>query len=232
VKRIGLIGGISPESTEIYARLFNKAARARLGGEHSANFIVWHCDYGRMIALYHARDWAGYESEIVNAGEALKRAGASALMIGSNTSHITAEGLQRATGVPVIHIVDALVLAMRRAGVKRPLLLGTPVVMAEGSYYRRTLAERFSGLAVVPGADDQRDIGGIIFDELCLGVVAEASRARLLEVIRSHKEADGVILGCTELSMILKAGDCAAPVFDTTALHAEAGMRFAFGEEP
>ena len=232
MKLIGLIGGISPESTEIYVRLFNKAARARLGGEHSANFIVWHCDYGRMIALYHARNWAGYEAEIVKAGEALKRAGASALMIGSNTSHITADALARATGVRVIHVVDALVDAMKRAGAKRPLLLGTPVVMAEGSYYRRTLLERFSGHAVVPSADEQRDVGRIIFDELCHGVVAEPSRARLLDIIRAQKDADGVILGCTELSMILGEGDCAAPVFDTTALHAEAGARVAFGEEP
>jgi len=232
MKRIGLIGGISPESTEIYARLFNKSARARLGGEHSANFIVWHCDYGRMIAIYHARDWAHYEAEIIEAGEGLKRAGAAALMIGSNTSHIAAEGLARATGVPVVHVVDALAGAMRSAGVERPLLLGTPVVMAEGSYYRRTLAAKFSGVAMAPDADEQREVGRIILNELCLGVVAEASRARLLDIIAAHRDADGVILGCTELSMILKEGDCAPSVFDTTALHAEAGMRFAFDEEP
>lgn len=232
MKRLGLIGGISPESTEIYCRLINRMARERLGGEHSANFIVWHCDYGRMIALYHARDWAGYEGEIVRAGEALKRAGADALMIGSNTSHITADGLARATAIPVIHVVDALVAAMESAGVRAPLLLGTPVVMADGSYYRTTLADRFRGLAVVPDTDEQREVGRIIFDELCLGVVAPASRERLLDIVRAHPEADGAILGCTELSMILKEGDCAQPVFDTTALHAAAGMAFAFGGEP
>jgi aspartate racemase len=227
MKRIGLIGGISPESTEIYCRLFNRAARARRGGEHSAAFIVWHLDYGAMIALYHRGDWAGYAGEIVRAGEGLRRAGADALMIGSNTSHVAADALAEATGLPVIHVVDALARAMTKAGVENPLLLGTPVVMS-GDYYRPALAARFAGKAIVPGADGQKEIGRIILDELCLGVVADASRARLKGIIGAHPEADAVILGCTELSMILAQEDCALPVFDTTVLHAAAAMDFAF----
>jgi aspartate racemase len=231
VKRIGLIGGVSPESTEIYVRLFNKAARARLGGEHSAQFLVWHMDYGVVIDFYHRRDWAGFRAEFVRAGEGLKRGGADALMIGSNTSHLAADAVARATELPVIHLQDALAAAMTQARVRRPLLLGTPVVMS-GEFYRPELARRYDGEPVIPTEAEQRDIGRIILDELCHGVVTDASRGLLLDIIAAHAEADGVILGCTELSMILKDGDVAVPVFDTTALHAESGMRFAFDERP
>lgn len=231
MKRIGLIGGVSPESTEIYVRLFNKAARARLGGEHSANFVVWHLDYGVMIDLYHRGDWKAYASEIAKAGEALKRAGVDALMIGSNTSHVAAEALGHATGLPVIHVLDALTAAMTKSGAQRPLLLGTPVVMG-GDFYRPALKRRFDGEPIVPTADEQREIGRVILDELCHGVVTEDSRRALQNIIGAHPDADGVILGCTELCLILSEDDLALPVFDTTALHAEAGMAFAFDEEP
>ena len=231
MKLLGLIGGVSPESTEVYVRLFNRAARARLGGEHSANFIVWHLDYGVMIRHYHERDWPRFIGEIVKAGEGLKRAGAGALMIGSNTTHLAADALGRATGMRVIHLLDALSEAMTKAGVRRPLLLGTPVVMS-GEFYRPALAARYDGEPVIPTADEQREIGRVILDELCHGVVTDASRRALLDIVKAHGEADSVILGCTELCLILSQDRLSLPVYDTTALHAEAGMVFAFGGEP
>lgn len=231
MKRIGLIGGVSPESTEVYVRLFNRAARARLGGEHSAHFIVWHLDYGEMIRHYHAKDWPRFTGEITAAGEGLKRAGADALMIGSNTTHLAADALAAATGLPVIHLLDALGRALAGAGVRRPLLLGTPVVMS-GEFYRPALAARYDGEPVIPTADEQREIGRIILDELCHGVVAPQSRRVLQAVIDAHPDADAVILGCTELCLILSQEDALLPVFDTTALHAAAGMAFALGGEP
>lgn len=229
MKRLGLIGGVSPESTEIYVRLFNRTARARLGGERSANFIVWHLDYGRMIDLYRAGDWDGYAAELVFAARGLERAGADALMIGSNTSHQGAEAVRRSVAVPLIHVIDALAAALTRAGSRAPLFFGTPVTMS-GPFYQKALRERYSGAPVIPTAAEQQEIGRIIFDELCLGDVSLKSKAALLECIARHKEADAVILGCTELSMILSEKDCALPVFDTTALHAAAGMAFALGE--
>ncbi len=229
MKRLGLIGGVSPESTEIYARLFNRTARARLGGERSANFIVWHLDYGRMIDLYRAGDWGGYSAELVLAAKGLERAGADAVMIGSNTSHLGADAVSREVAIPLIHIIDALAAALSAAGAKSPLFLGTPVAMS-GPFYQKALCERYSGAAVIPSAADQQEIGRIIFDELCHGVVSKASKAALIDCISRHPHADGVILGCTELSMILSQDDCSIPVFDTTALHAAAGMAFAFGE--
>ncbi len=231
MKRIGLIGGVSPESTEIYVRLFNRAARARLGGEHSAAFVVWHLDYGVMIDLYRRCDWPRFIEEVVRAGEGLKRAGADALMIGSNTTHIAAESLGVATGIPVIHLLDALADALRRKGSRRPLLLGTSVTMT-GGFYRAALAQRYDGDPLIPVEHDRRIIERVILDELCHGVVKEESRRALLDVIAAYPETDGVILGCTELCMILSPEHGSKPFFDTTALHAEAGMRVAFGEGP
>jgi aspartate racemase len=231
MKRLGLIGGISPESTEIYVRLLNNAARQRLGGEHSANFICWYLDYAVMIGLYRKRDWPRFIDEVVAAGEGLKRAGADALMIGSNTTHLAADALAEATGLPVIHLQDALAAAMKAAKSRRPLLMGTPVVMS-GEFYGPALAARYDGAPVIPDAGEQRDIERIILEELCFGVVNDRSRAALLDIVAAHPDCDGVILGCTELSMILAQDHCDIPVFDTTALHAAAGTAFAFGEEP
>ena len=231
MKRVGLIGGVSPESTEIYVRLFNRLARARLGGEHSAHFVLWHLDYGVMIDLYRRRDWPRFVDEVVKAGEGLKRAGVDALMIGSNTTHRAATALAEATGLRVIHILDALAAALDKKRARRPLLLGTMATMS-GDYYLPALALRYGGDLLVPSSAAQAEIERIILDELCLGRVKDGSRAALKAIIADHPEADGVILGCTELCLILSESDLSLPVFDTTGLHAEAGMRFAFGAEP
>jgi aspartate racemase len=229
MKRLGLIGGISPESTEIYCRLLNAAARRRLGGDHSLRFIVNFLDYGEIIALYHARNWPVFTERFIDAAKELRRAGAEAIMIGSNTSHLTADAVGEASGLPVIHLQDALARAMTKAGSRRPILLGTPVVMS-GPFYRPALAKRYDGEPVIPTEAEQAAIERIILDELCRGVVTDKSRHALLDITANHPETDGVILGCTELSMILSASDCVLPVFDTTALHAAAGAAFAFGE--
>lgn len=229
MRRLGLIGGVSPESTALYIRLLNDGVRARLGGEHSASFVLWHLDYGVMIAHYRAARWDAFTAEVVKAGKGLVAAGADALMITSNTTHVAADALAAATGARVIHLLDALAAALTVRGVKRPLLLGTPPVMA-GPFYRAALKARFDGDVVVPAPADQRDVERIILDELCFGVVREASRARLIDIIAANDSADGVILGCTELPLILSQADWLSPVFDTTALHAAAGVEFALAD--
>ncbi len=226
VRTLGLIGGVSPESTLLYIRHLNEGVRARRGGEHSAAFLLAHLDYGVMIAHYRAGAWPAFTEEVAKAGRALVRAGADALMITSNTAHVAADALGQATGAKVIHLLDALAAAMTATGVRRPLLLGTPPVMA-GPFYRAALLRRFDGEILTPADREQGDIERIILDELCRGVVTEASRARLVQVIRANDHADGVILGCTELPMILTQKDCRVPVFDTTALHAASGVDFA-----
>jgi aspartate racemase len=229
VRTLGLIGGVSPESTLLYMRLINEGVRARMGGEHSAAFALWHLDYGVMIAHYRAGAWAPFTEEVVKAGKALVRAGADALMITSNTTHVAADALAVATGAPVVHLLAALAAEMTARGVRRPLLLGTPPVMA-GPFYRAALSRRFDGEILTPAAGDQPEIERIILDELCMGVVTERSRTTLLQIIAATPAADGVILGCTELPLILSQKDCRVPVFDTTALHAAAGVRFALSE--
>ncbi len=229
MKLIGLIGGMSPEATVIYYRLLNEAARARYGSLHSANLMLYALDYGVMIEHYDNRDWDAFNAEVVKGAKRLERAGVDAIVISSNTTHMAADAVRAAVAVPLIHMLDVLAEMMKAKGVKSPLLLATPVVMG-GTYHRAELAKRYEGDVLVPTEEEQAVIGRIILDELVLGTVRDASREELLAIIGRHK-ADGVILGCTELCMILGQEHCGAPVFDTTGLHAAAAARFAFGEE-
>jgi aspartate racemase len=228
VKRLGLIGGVSPEATVIYYRLLNEAARARLGALHSANVMLYALDYGVMIRHYDNRDWDAFSAEVVTGAKHLQAAGAQALIICSNTTHVAADAVTEAVDVPLIHMLDVLAGALKSAGIRRPLLLGTPVVMS-GGHYRQELAKRYDGEVVVPGEDEQAMIGRVILDELVLGQIKDSSRRELLEIIGSH-DCGGVILGCTELCMILSQEYCDLPLFDTTALHAAAAGAYAFGE--
>lgn len=232
MKLLGLIGGVSPESTVIYYRLLNDAAKVRLGSTHAANVLLYTLDYGIMIEHYEARDWTAFIAEVVKGGMHLADAGADSLIICSNTTHIAADAVAHATGLPVIHLLDVLAEAMYASGVAKPLLLGTPVVMSE-MHYRDTLEKRYDGDVLVPDDDDQVIIGRIILDELVNGKVLGDSRRELIDIIDRHKTkgADGVILGCTELCMILAQEHSNLPVFDTTALHAAAASAFAFEEE-
>ena len=231
MKLVGLIGGVSPESTVIYYRLLNEAAHERLGPEHSANILLYTLDYGVMIEHYTNRDWPHFIDEVVAGASRLASAGVDALAICSNTTHVAADAVAETTGLPVIHLLDCLARSMDDAGVKKPLLLGTPVVMGE-EHYRNELAKRYDGEVVVPNGEDQAIIGDIILNELVQGVVLDSSRDRMLAVIDRYVETgvDGVILGCTELCMILSQEHLSLPLFDTTAIHAKAVSAFAFGD--
>lgn len=232
MKLIGLIGGVSPESTAIYYRLLNAAAQARLGGEHSANILIYALDYGVMIKHYDDRNWPLFIEEVVKGGKYLAAAGVEALVICSNTTHVAADAVAKATGLPVIHLLDCLASAMKKTGAKKPLLLGTPVVMGE-EHYREQLMQRYDGDVIVPDDAEQAVIGRIILDELVRGDVFDRSRKELLSIIDSYAAngTDGVILGCTELCMILSQDHSNLPVFDTTGLHAQAVSDFAFGDQ-
>lgn len=231
MKLLGLIGGVSPEATAIYYRLLNEAARNRFGGVHSANVMIYALDYAVMIGHYDNRDWDAFIAEVVKGAKHLAAAGADALVISSNTTHVAADAAREATGLLLIHMLDALADEMRRRIVARPLLTGTPVVMS-GDHYRAALGERYDGEVFIPDPDEQEVIGRIILDELVTGVVKDESRAEYLEIINRWraKGADGVILGCTELCMILNQSHTDLPVLDTTALHAAAAARYAFGD--
>lgn len=220
---IGLIGGVSPEATQIYYRLLNDHARARLGGQHSANVLFYMLDYGVMIGHYHAEDWDAFTAEVLKGAKALKAGDATAIAITSGTTHVAAQAVADETGLPLIHMLDSLNTAMIHKGSTRPLLLGTPWVM-QGEFFKSSLADHYTGAPIIPSDEDCDLIGGIIFDELVNGIVTPTSRAAMANLVKRYEAqgADGVILGCTELCMILEQADCNIPVFSTTHIHAKA----------
>jgi aspartate racemase len=229
MKTLGLIGGISPESTEIYYRLLNEAARERLGARHSARLLLWSFDFNDIDEAYLKGEWDRYRAMVVEAAQSLKRAGAEGLVICSNTTHLAAEAVSEATGLPVIHIVAALAAEIERRGAKKPLLLGTNFVMS-GPFYREDLRRRFGVSCLVPEDGDRAETNRIIFEELVAGKIRPSSREALIAMVAraSREGVDGVILGCTELSLILATKDIAPPLFDTTRIHAAAASAFQF----
>lgn len=231
MKLLGLIGGVSPASTALYYRMLNEAATRRFGAAHSARLVLYSVNFAEIDQAYRAQEWRAIETIIADAAVSLRRAGAEALVICSNTTHLAAEAAAQASGLKVLHIIDALAAALNRAERRAPFLLGTDFVM-DGPFYRRELKAR-SGLdALIPGSDDRAEITRIIFDELANGLVTSAARDRLLVMIARAcaSGADSVILGCTEFGLILSQAEIDAPVFETAALHVEAATNFAFGE--
>ncbi len=223
MKRIGLIGGVSPESTVVYYRLINAAAEATLGPDRSADLVIASLDFGAMKALYAAADWPAFRANVVEAARALEAAGCALIGICSNTTQIAADDVAAATGVPIVRMIDTLATALGAVGVARPLLLGTPFVM-DGDFYRPALEAKFAGSCLVPAPADQAEVDRVIFGELVRGKVLPASRSALLEIIERGRSAgaDAVILGCTELMLILDQDMTDLPVFDSTSLHAHA----------
>jgi aspartate racemase len=228
MKTLGLIGGMSWESTRLYYDLMNRIARDRLGGQHSAALILWSVDFAPIVRMQEAGLWDEATAVLVDAARRLEQAGAEALMICANTMHRMAGEVAAAVSVPLIHVADATAAAIRAAGVRRPLLLATRYTM-EQDFYRARLAE--GGVeAVIPGEAERRAMQAIIYGELIQGVVNPASKSAMLAMIeraRAEQGVDGVALACTELGLLLGPSDLDLPLFDTTEIHAEAGMAFA-----
>ena len=230
MKTLGLLGGMSWESTSLYYQALNRLARERLGGQHSAKLLIWSSDFAPIAALQAAGAWDEASALLVQAAKALEAAGADAIMICANTMHLVAPQVAAAVGIPVLHIGEATAGAIKAADVKRPLLLATRFTM-EQSFYRDYLSA--AGVdAVIPQPDERQQLHAIIFEELVQGRFEPASRERVKAICRraiAADGADGVIFGCTEFGLLLRPGDIAAPVFDTALLHAEAGINFALG---
>ena len=228
MKTLGLIGGMSWESTTSYYQQLNRLARMRLGGQHSAKLLIWSADFAPIAAMQAAGDWAAATAVIVDAARRLEGAGADAILICANTMHLMAPEVVAAVSIPLIHVADAAASAIRAAGSRRPLLLATRFTMEE-SFYRDRLST--GGVEVVlPDADERERLHAIIFDELVQGRFEPASRAALITITNraiARDDADGVILGCTEFGLLVNASDMPVPVFDTTEIHARAGMDFA-----
>jgi aspartate racemase len=228
MKTLGLIGGMSWESTAIYYRHLNEIARDRLGGLHSAKLLLWSFDFAEVAARQHAGDWDGASAMMTEAARRLEDGGAEALVICTNTMHKLAEAVEASVGIPLVHIADATAARLKAAGVQRPALLATRFTMEEDFYMGR-LRDRHGIDAVVPDQRGRDLVHRIIYEELCRGVTSPQFKAAYLDEIERLRRAgaDGVILGCTEITMLIGAGDTDLPVFDTTRIHAEAAMEFA-----
>jgi aspartate racemase len=228
MKTIGLIGGMSVESTAIYYRLINEDVRKRLGGHHSAKLILWSVDFAEIEAMQRAGAWDKAGGELADAARKLEAAGADAIVITANTMHIVADAVADAVNVPLLHIADAIAVAIKSTRCKRPLLLATRYTM-EREFYKGRLKARHGIDAIVPNDVGRTAVHDIIFDELVRGIVTQESRRRYLDVIDVARRdgADGVIFGCTEIGMLLSQDDIVEPVFDTAVLHAKAAVDFA-----
>ncbi|TIR19907.1 MAG: aspartate/glutamate racemase family protein [Mesorhizobium sp.] len=229
MKTLGLIGGMSWESTAIYYRLLNEIVRERLGGLHSAKLLLWSFDFAEIAERQHAGDWEGAGALLVEAARKLEAGGADGLVICTNTMHKLADAAQAAILIPLIHIADATGRAVVKAGVKRPALLATRFTM-EQDFYKGRLADRYGLQPIVPDQAGREMVHKVIYDELCQGIVRPESKSAYLDEIgrmRRADQVDGVIMGCTEITMLIGQGDFDIPVFDTTRIHAEAAVDFA-----
>ncbi|AZO72923.1 MAG: aspartate/glutamate racemase family protein [Mesorhizobium sp.] len=229
MKTLGLIGGMSWESTAIYYRLLNEIVRERLGGLHSAKLLLWSFDFAEIAERQHAGDWEGAGALLVEAALGLEAGGAQGLVICTNTMHKLADNVAAAVSIPLIHIADATARAVVHAGVKRPALLATRFTM-EQDFYKGRLADKYDLRPVVPNQAGRDLVHRVIYDELCQGIVKEDSKAAYIAEVgrlRRDEKIDGLIMGCTEITMLIGQGDFDIPVFDTTRIHAEAAIDFA-----
>ncbi|MEO5829916.1 MAG: aspartate/glutamate racemase family protein [Rhodanobacter sp.] len=224
MKTIGLIGGMSWESTASYYRLINQAVKTRLGGLHSASLLLHSVDFSGIEQLQRAGDWDAAGAQLAQAARGLQVAGAGALLICANTMHIVAPAIVSAVQIPLLHVVDATAAAVRRAGVRRVGLLGTRFTMEQPFYVERLQQQ---GLDVLlPDADDRALVHRVIYEELCQGNLVASSRDDYRRVMAAlvAQGAEGIILGCTEIALLVDAGDATVPLFDTTELHAQAAV--------
>lgn len=227
MKTLGFIGGMSWESTLPYYRIVNERVRERLGGLHSAKLVLHSVDFAEIEALQHAGDWNAAGAQLAAAARGLRLAGAEAIVVCTNTMHRVAPAIEAAVDIPLLHIADATARRICAAGLTRVALLGTRFTM-EQAFYRERIEG--AGIAVLtPGAMQRERVHRVIYDELCLGRIVDASRDDYREIIVDliARGAQGVILGCTEIGLLVAEGDASVPLFDTARIHAEAAADWA-----
>ena len=229
MRTIGLLGGMSWESSALYYRLVNEAVRDRLGGFHSARVVLTSVDFAEVESMQARGDWDGAGSLLAREAQMLQAAGADCVVLCTNTMHKVADSIETAVDIPLLHLADVTAAAVRTAGLDRVALMGTRFTMEQPFYVDRLRAHGLD--VVVPAEDDRRRIHDVIYDELVRGVVREESRSAYVDVVGRlvAQGARGVILGCTEIELLLGPGDVDVPVFATTALHAQAAVDFALG---
>jgi aspartate racemase len=227
MRTIGLLGGMSWESTAVYYRRINEQVRDRLGGLHSAEVLMRSVNFEGIVALQKADAWDEAAAALIGLARDLEKAGAACIVICTNTMHKLADTVQRSISIPLLHIADATAEAVKTANMRRPLLLATRYTM-EQEFYLSRLREMHGLDVIVPDAEDRATVHDIIFNELCCGTVSEASRRRYIEIIRRGRDkgADSVILGCTEIGLLIGPEHLDLPMFDSTLIHADTAVQF------
>lgn len=231
MKTLGIIGGMSCESTALYYERLNDRVRQRLGGLHSAELILWSVDFARIEALQESGEWELAGRELASIAVKLEDAGAQLILLATNTMHKVAQTIETAISVPFLHIADATGAALVAAGASRPGLMATRYTMLQ-SFYRGRLHEKFGLEAIIPLERDLEDTHAIIYDELCKGEIRETSRDRYLEIAETlvKRGADSLILGCTEVSLLINQSNVSVPVFDTAQIHVESAIELALAD--
>jgi aspartate racemase len=232
MKTIGLIGGMTWHSTADYYRFINEGVQKRLGGNASARLVLWSMEFAEIEAFQETDNWERMTDLMVDAARRVEAAGAECVVVCANTMHRTAEAIEAAVKIPLLHVADATAAEIRRRGLASVGLLGTRYTM-EMEFYRKRLEEKHGLAVLVPEPAERRLVHSVIYHELARGVVKDESRAAYLEVMDNlaRRGAQGIILGCTEIPLLIKPKDTPLPLFDTTALHSQAAVDFSLSEE-
>nr|WP_315235813.1 aspartate/glutamate racemase family protein [uncultured Albidiferax sp.] len=233
MKTIGLIGGMSWESTIPYYRAINETVKEQLGGLHSAKLVLVSVDFFEIERLQHAGDWDAAGALLADAARALQRAGADCVVVCTNTMHKVAPAIEAAVGIPLLHIADPTAAAIQAAGLHTIGLLGTRFTM-EQDFYKDRMQTRHGLRMLVPDEAGRDSVHRIIYEELCLGQILPASRQTYREVMAAlvAQGAQAIILGCTEIALLVDASDASVPLFDTTAIHARSAAEWALLDAP
>ena len=232
MKTIGILGGMSWESSIEYYRIINEEVNHRLGGVHSAKILMYSVDFAEIEALQHAGRWDEATAFMVDAAQRIERGGADFLVIATNTMHKMAEEVAAAIGIPLLHIADATAERIKAQGLRKVGLLGTRFTMEE-DFYRGRLEQKHGLTVLIPDRADRDEVHRVIYEELVVGRIVPASRQRYIAIMERliDQGAEGIILGCTEIGLLVKDGDVPVPLFDTTRIHAEAAVDWALAEE-
>ncbi|QFT09589.1 aspartate/glutamate racemase family protein [Vibrio sp. THAF190c] len=228
MKTIGLLGGMSWESTASYYKALNEGVKSRLGGLNSAKVVLFSVNFDEIEKLQHQGKWDETAVLLSDAAESVEKAGADFLMICTNTMHKVVSEIESRISIPVLHIADATASVLQTDGIEKVGLLGTRFTM-EQDFYKGRLTDKFGMDVVVPNSEDQESVHTIIYDELCKGVIKESSKQQYLKIIdKLYAEgAQAVILGCTEIALLVSQQDTQVPLYDTTEIHAKQGVEYA-----
>jgi aspartate racemase len=231
MKTIGILGGMSYESTATYYQLINNKINNALGGIHSAKIIVYSFDFAEIANAQHQNDWQTLKQMLINGAQKLEQAGSDAVVIATNTMHKIADEISESISVPLLHIVDAVAKQIKKYNIQKVGLLGTIFTMQE-DFYKRKLLDDYAITTLVPNTDDMQIVSNIIYNELCVGVVNNSAKDEYLRIIDKLKNngAQAIILGCTEIGMLINQNDVDIPIIDSTIAHCEDITNFALSE--